>query len=105
MAENKPKLPWSWLLLIAPGAASVALTAFGKLALSRNDEIAPSIIGVLLVPLLSVGAAFYFAYKSSAGNAGKMIGLAILFTAGLVILNFAIAFGGCAAMQPHLDIR
>lgn len=103
MALAKPKRAWQWLLLIAPGAVSVALTAFGKLALSRQDEIAPSIIGVLLIPFLCVGVAFYFA--RGAGSVGKLIGLAILITAGLVVLNFAIAFGGCAAMQPHLDFR
>src|SRR5207302_2406252 len=98
MSWNKPKALWRWLLLIAPGAVSVALTAFGKLALSRNDEITPSIIGVLLIPLLSVGVAFYFAYKFRAGSVGKIIGFAILYTIGLMILNFSIAFAGCAAM-------
>jgi hypothetical protein len=103
MTREKPAKVWQWLLLIAPGAVSVALTAFGKLALSRADEITPSIIGVLLIPLLSAGAAFYFARR--AGNAGKIIGVTLLYTLGLIILNFSIALGGCAAMNPHLDLR
>src|SRR2546428_677981 len=103
MAGNKPKALWQWLLLIAPGAVSVTLTAFGKLVLSRQEEITPSLIGVLLIPLLSVGLAFHFA--RGVGSAGKMTGLAILITAGLVLLNFSIAFAGCAAMQPHMDFR
>ena len=103
MPWHKPKAWWQWLLLLGPGTVSVAMTAFGKVALSRKDEVGPSILGVLIVLPLCVVIAFYFAPGTD--SAAKMIGLAILFTAILVIVNFSIAFAGCAFMPPYVDFR
>ena|SRR5438093_12263418 len=101
MSWRKPKTVWHWLALLSPGAVSVAMTAFGKLFLSRQNEIAPSMLGLPIALLLCVVIAFLLA--RGAGSAGKMIGLAFVFTAALVIVNFSIAIGGCVLMQPHLD--
>jgi hypothetical protein len=103
MSWSKPKKVWHWLLLLSPGALSVALTAFGKLALSTQNEIGPSIVGVLLLFPLSLVIAILLA--RGAEGAGKMLGLALLFFVLLVIVNFSIACGGCAVMNPHMDFR
>ncbi|MDD5261545.1 MAG: hypothetical protein PHD76_06810 [Methylacidiphilales bacterium] len=103
MNWNKPKNIWQWLALLSPGAASLAMTAFGKLALSRNDEIVPSILGLPVAFILCVIIAVLLA--SGADSPGKKIGFSIIFLTALVIVNFAIALGGCAMMEPHLDIK
>jgi hypothetical protein len=103
MPWSKPKNFFQWLALLSPGALSIALTAFGKLALSTQNEIGPSILGVLLLFPFCIVIAFLLA--RGAGSPGKMIGLAFLFTVLLLIVNFSIACGGCAVMNPHLDLR
>ncbi len=89
-------------MIIAPGAVSVAMTAFGKM-LPRDQEIVPSIIGVLAALLLSVVVSFFLMRRAE--SVGQLIGFGMLLSVGLAILNFAIAFAGCAAMNPHMDFR
>ncbi len=103
MNWNKPKNIWQWLALLSPGAASLAMTAFGKLALSKDNEIAPSILGLPVAFILCVIIAVLLA--RGADSPEKKIGFSIIFLVALVIVNFAIALGGCALMEPHLDIK
>lgn len=86
-----------------PGAVSLAMTAFGKLALSRQNELVPSLLGLPLALLLCLLIGCYFA--RGAASTGALIGQAVLWTLGLGVLNLAIAIGGCAAMQPYFSVH
>lgn len=103
MPWNQPKSAWQWLLLIAPGVLSVAMTAFGKVALSRQDEIGPSILSIPIAILLCVALGCHLA--RGAGSVPRFIGVALLSTIALVVVNLAISFAGCAVMQPHFSIQ
>lgn len=99
---SKPKNLWQWLALLSPGAASVALTAFGKL-LPRDQELGPSLVGLPIALLLCVVLAYLWARGAS--SPGKMIGLMLLLTLGLAIVNLSIALGGCALMNPYFNMH
>lgn len=99
---SKPTNFWQWLALLSPGAVSVALTGFGKL-LPRDQELGPSLVGLPIALLLCIVLAYLWA--RGAGSPGKVIGLMLVLTVGLAIVNLSIAFGGCAVMNPHMDFR
>lgn len=103
MPWNKPQRLWHWLALLSPGAVSVAMTAFGKFFLARQDEAAPGIIGLPVCFILCLVIAFVLA--RGAGSAGRAIGLAIVFAVALLIVNFSIALAGCAFINPHFNMQ
>jgi len=103
MIWNQPKKIWQWLALVGPGAASLACTAFGKLALPKDNEVAASLLGLPLTFFLCLAVGYMLARKT--GNPGKVFGLTALFSFILMVVNFSIAIGGCVAMSPHFDIR
>ncbi|MGH7936182.1 MAG: hypothetical protein ACREF8_04155 [Chthoniobacterales bacterium] len=103
MTWNKPRTIWSWLALLSPAAVSLAMTAFGKLLLTRENEAVPSVLGLPVALVLCLVLACWL--SRGTGSFGKSFALAIAFMVPLVIVNFAIAFGGCAVMNPHLDLR
>jgi len=102
MTWNKPKTLWHWLGLISPGAVSVAMTAFGKL-LPSADQAGPGVLGFPVAFILCLVVA-YFLVRGT-GSEGKRFALGILISIVLVVINFSIALGGCAVIQPHFDIR
>ncbi|MGB8354081.1 MAG: hypothetical protein WCD79_09365 [Chthoniobacteraceae bacterium] len=102
MVWNKPKNLWQWLVLISPGAASVLFTAFGKL-LPDDDQVAPALLGLPVTFIMCVVIGYLLARKT--GSAGKVFGLTALFIFLLMVVNFSICFGGCIALQPHMDFK
>ena len=102
MIWNKPKNIWHWLLLLSPGAASLAFTGVGKM-LPKEDELAPSMLGLPVTFILCIIVGFLLARGT--GTPGKVFGLTMLFIFILMVVNFSIAFGGCAVMQPYFDIK
>ena len=101
MGWHKPKKIWHWLALLSPGAVSVAFTAFGYFFMDRASD--PGILGMPVALLLCLVAAFLMA--RGAGSVGKVIGLGLLFAVLLVIVNFSIAFGGCALLPTKFDMK
>ena len=101
MGWNKPKTVWHWLALLSPGAVSVACTAVAYF--SKSDAGGLSILGFPVAFLMCIALAVLMA--KGAESLGKGIGLALLFTFLLVIVNFSIGFGGCAAFPIPLDIK
>lgn len=89
-------------MLLAPGAASVGLTAIGT-RLSSDNGVAVSLLGMPLAFILCVVIAYRLARKT--GDGGKVFGLTILFTLILAFVNFSIAIGGCIALPLKLDFR
>jgi FtsH-binding integral membrane protein len=102
MIWNKPKNIWQWLMLLSPGAASVFFTAFGK-TLPKDQELIPSLLGLPVAFVLCVVIGYLLARKT--GDFGKVFGLSLLFIFLLLVINFSIAIGGCAVMQPYFDVR
>ena len=102
MIWNKPKNVWQWLMLISPGAASVLFTAFGKM-LPKDEEVSLALLGLPVTFILCVVIGYLLARKT--GDAGKVFGLSALFIFLLMVVNFSIAIGGCAAMQPYMDFK
>jgi hypothetical protein len=102
MTWNKPKTIWHWLGLVSPGAASVAMTAFGKM-LPRDSELLPSMLGLPVALVFCLVVAFLLV--RGPGNAGGRVGAGLLITLALLIVNFSIAIGGCVVMQPHFDLK
>jgi len=102
MTWNKPKTVWHWLGLLSPGAVSVGMTALGKL-LPLNDQASPGILGFPVAFILCLVIAVLLVRGSD--NPGGRLGMGVLITIALVIVNFSIALGGCVVIQPHFDIR
>ena len=90
-------------MLVGPGAVSLAFTGFGKVALSKYDEIGAAILGLPVTFILCIAVGYILARKT--GPAGKVFGLTVLWSFLLMIVNIAIAFGGCVAMDPPMDFK
>jgi hypothetical protein len=103
MSWNKPKSAWQWLALLSPGAASLLFTGFGCVFLKPDDAITPAILGLPVTFILCAVVAWRLARGT--GGAGKVLGLTLLFTFLLMIVNFSIAAGGCAVMPVRLDLK
>jgi hypothetical protein len=102
MAWNKPKKVWQWLLLLSPGAVSLACSAITYFIATGRD-ITPALLGFLAVfPLCPVIA--YFLVRRT-GSVANMMGYGLLFTFLLLVVNVSIAIGGCAVMPGHMDFR
>ena len=99
MIWNNPKNIWQWLMLASPGAASLAFTGFGKAA---DDEVGAALLGLPITYLLCIAIGYLPAREPR--SAGKIFGMTLLFIFLLVIVNFPIALGGCAVMQPYFNI-
>jgi len=93
---------WQWFACLAPGAASVAITAIGKL-LPNDEQVPTSLLGLAFAFLLCIVMAIILARP--AGSVSKLIGLTLLFIIPLAIVNFSIAFGGCLVLNPYFRIQ
>jgi len=100
MGWNKPKTIWHWLALLSPGAVSVACTAITYF--SKSDS-GLAVLGFPVAFLMCIVLAILMA--KGAESVGGKIGLAVLFTFLLVIVNFSIGFGGCAAFPIPFNDR
>jgi len=101
MSWNKPKNVWQWLVLLSPGAASVAFTAIAYA--SKGDSSGIAMMGFPVAILMCIALAVYMAW--GAESPGKKIGLGCLFTFLLLVVNLSIAFGGCALLPIPFDIK
>ena len=101
MSWNKPRNFWHWLALFSPGAVSVVFTAIAHF--SKTDAGGLSILGFPVAFLMCIVIAILMA--RGAESVGKKISLGLLFTFLLVIVNFSIAFGGCALLPIPFDIK
>jgi len=102
MNLNKPKTIWHWLGLLSPGAVSVAMTASGKL-LPLDNQVGPGMLGFPVAFVLCIVIAYFLVRGPD--NAGGRFGMGLVMLLALVVVNFAIGFGGCAVVQPHMDFR
>jgi hypothetical protein len=101
MTWNKPNTIWRWLALVSPGAASVLCTAIAYFFQRSAGGLA--ILGFPLAFFMCLGVAIFMA--NGAESFGKKVGLTLLFTFLLVIVNFSIGFGGCAAFPIPFDMK
>ncbi|HWB59165.1 MAG TPA: hypothetical protein VG733_06725 [Chthoniobacteraceae bacterium] len=100
---GKPNRLLRAMLVVSPGAVSLAFTTFAKLFLSADNEMGASLLGVIVALPLCVAAAFVLARGH--GGAWPLIGRTFVYTFLLIVLNFSIAFAGCVLMQPRMNIE
>ncbi len=100
MAWNKPKTIWHWLALLSPGAVSAVCTGIAYF-FKANSGLA--VLGFPVAFLMCIVLAILMA--KGAESVGGKIGFTLLFCFLLVVVNFSIGFGGCAAFPIPFDMR
>jgi hypothetical protein len=100
MDGTQNKKLWNVLAFICPGVVSVSMTAIDCV---EHGKTGLAIIGLPVALLLCIAAAIFLVRGKQ--GAGRKVGFAFLYFALLVVVNFSIAFGGCALMPVPFDVK